>query len=278
MSSLFDKLLDKQQIISGKTFLYNEDCFDTMKNLSEHSVDVILTSPFYNTNKKAGNSHTLKNTTVQDRQYTHVRYDVHIDNMTNEEYCNFTVNLFNQFDKILKNDGVVLYNINYGAENTECLFMAINAIIMRTNFSVADVIVWKKRNALPNNCSSNKLTRIWEFVFVMCRKDEIKTFHCNKKIKDYRKTGQPSYENIYNIIEANNNDGSCPYNKATFSSELCEKLLKLYAPKDAVVYDPFCGTGTTLVACKRMGFTGIGSEISKSQCDWAIGRINGIPT
>ena len=83
------------------------------------------------------------------------------------------------------------------------------------------------------------------------------------------------YENIYNFIEAKNNDGSCPFNKATFSSELCEKLLDIYAMyDDTVVYDPFMGTGTTAVACKRMGFKCIGSEISENQVEWANKRLD----
>lgn len=34
--------------------LYNEDCFDTMERMESGKINIILTSPFYNTNKKAG--------------------------------------------------------------------------------------------------------------------------------------------------------------------------------------------------------------------------------
>ncbi len=254
--------------------IYNEDCFETMKNIPIGQFDIILTSPFYNTNKKAGKSRTLENTSVKDGQYDYVRYDTHVDNMTDEEYCDFTQNLFLEFDRILNVNGVVLYNICYGSENTEGMFLAVNSILVNTPFTIADVIVWKKKQALPNSCSPNKLTRIWEFVFVFCRKDEIKTFNCNKKITSYRSTGQAAFNNIYNFIEAKNNDGSCPYNKATYSSELCEKLLDIYAVYDDTwVYDPFMGSGTTAVACKRMGFNCIGSEISKNQVEFAKKRL-----
>lgn len=205
--------------------ILNEDCFDTMKQMSPHSVDVVLTSPFYNTNKKAGKTRTLKNTKVADGQYDYVRYDSFVDDMTDEEYSDFTKRLFLSFDNVLSPNGCILYNINYGAENTEGMFKAIYAVITETPFTIADVIVWKKPTALPNSCSSNRLTRIWEFVFVFCRRSEMKTFRCNKQVKSYRKTGQAAYENIPNLIEARNNDGSCPLNKATYSTELCEKLL-----------------------------------------------------
>lgn len=253
--------------------LFNEDCRVVMESVSGGQFDVILTSPFYNTNKKAGKTRTLNNTSVKKGQYDYVRYDVHVDNMTDEEYADYTVDLFNYFGWCLKSNGSVLYNISYGAENTECMFKAINAIITRTDFTIADVITWKKKTALPNSCSSNRLTRITEFVFVFCRKDELKTFYCNKRVTSLRKTGQKAYENITNFIEAKNNDGACPYNKATYSSELCEKLLAIYAPPGGTVYDPFMGSGTTAIACKRMGLNCYGSEISANQVRFSVDRI-----
>lgn len=69
--------------------IHNEDCFDTMDRMNKHSVDVILTSPFYNTNKKAGKTRTLENTTIKDGKYNYVRYDVHVDNMANDEVSAF---------------------------------------------------------------------------------------------------------------------------------------------------------------------------------------------
>lgn len=101
----------------------------------------------------------------------------------------------------------------------------------------------------------------------------MKTFSCNKRVKSYRKTGQAAYENVFNFIEAKNNDGVCPLNKATFSTELVEKLLAIYAKDGAVIYDPFMGSGTTAVACQRMGFDCLGSELSAAQCEYAQNRL-----
>ena len=229
--------------------------------------------PPYNTNKKAGKGRVIGNTKVKEEQYQYVRYDAFVDNFTDDEYTDFTRRLFLGFDAVLRPNGCVLYNINYGAENTEGMFKAVNAVLEDTPFTIADVIVWKKANALPNSCSSNRLTRIWEFVFVFCRRTEMKSFHCNKQVKSYRKTGQAAFENIFNLIEAKNNDGSTVLNKATFSSELVEKLLALYAPEGGTVYDPFMGTGTTAVGCVRMGLHCIGSEISEAQCQYARERV-----
>lgn len=253
--------------------IYNESNEETLKKMDNHIIDCVLTSPFYNTNKKAGGGRTLLNTKVKDGQYDYVRYDVFVDNMSNDDYAAYCVRLFNQFDRVLKNNGTVLWNISYGNENVDCLFTTINEIISKSNFSVVDVISWKKKSCMPNSCSPNKLSRICEFVFVFCRKNELNSFYANKEVISERHTGQKMYTVFYNFIEAANNDGVCPYNKATFSSELCEKLMAIYVKKGGVVYDPFMGSGTTAVACKRNGINYIGSEISKNQIDFALERL-----
>ena len=213
---------------------------------------------------------------VTPKGYSYLRYDEHVDNMTDDEYCDFTERLFLEFDRVLNLGGVVLYNLSYGNNNRDGMYKAINTIITNTPFTIADVICWKKKTALPNNCSPNKLTRIWESVFVFCRKTDIDIFYCNKPVVAERKTGQKSYGNIFNYIEAKNNDGPCPLNKATYSTDLCKQLLRIYAnpeDKDFVVYDPFMGTGTTLVACKEMDINCFGCEISKKQCEWTQNRL-----
>lgn len=193
--------------------------------------------------------------------------------MTDEEYIDWTIRLFNGFDNILKANGSVLYNVSYSSENTWMLWNMIADIQRRTPFTVADCIIWKKQNALPNNVSHNKLTRICEFVFVFCRRSEFATFNAYKGVTSTRDTGQTMYENVFNFIEAPNNDESCPIHKATYSSLLCRKLLLIYTKEGDVVYDPFMGTGTTAIGCIREKRNYIGSEISKRYCDWANRRI-----
>ena len=241
--------------------IHNEDCFETMKNL-HNSVDVILTSPPYNmTSRKGGTS---------DKG----RYDVYTDWLSEDDYLLFTENLFNCFDSILKKNKVVIYNFSYSIENPSLPYKVVDRILEKTNFTIVDTIIWKKPTGLPFPANQRRLSRIWEFVFVFCRKDEIDTFDVYKGVsKQSEKTGQVYYNVFYNFVEARNNDGKCPFNNATYSSELCEKLLRIYASPNATVYDPFIGSGTTAVACKRMGLNCIGSEISENQCKFANDRL-----
>lgn len=251
--------------------ILNEDCRETLKKLKDKSINGILTSPFYNTCRS-----TNYNKTQKSRDNYEGRYDVHLDNLTDEEYIEFTISLFNDFDRIIKDNGCVLYNLSYGSENTHLMWLVVAEIIKKTEWTVADDIIWKKKSALPNNVSPNKLTRIVEHVFVFCRKKEFKTFNCNKEVSGVRKSGQKNYKNYYNFIEAKNNDGANKLNKATYSSELCNYLLNLYFKKNDVIYDPFNGTGTTGVACLQLGMYYLGSEISKDQCDYSEKRLKKI--
>ena len=251
--------------------IYNEDCLQTMKKISKAGgkVDIVLTSPPYNTGRNCTN--------IERGMDNHERrYDIYLEERSIDEYTNWTIDIFNHYDSILKKDGCVLYNMSYGNENPEQMYLTIAEVINKTNFTIADTIIWKKKSALPNNVSHNKLTRICEFIFVFCRKDEYKTFVANKQIKSQSKTGQNYYENIYNFIEAKNNDGANKLNKATYSSELCEQLLNIYAKPNAFVYDSFNGTGTTGVACIKLGLNYIGSELSEEQCKFSIERLNSV--
>lgn len=255
----------------AKISIFNEDCFETMKRMAERGekVDIILTSPPYNTARTGKTQRSIDN-------YEN-RYDIHLDDMSPEQYADWTVRLFEAFDSILAPNGVVIYNISYGSESPESYLQATNAITNgRTVFTMGDKIIWKKKSALPNNVSHNKLTRITEDVFVYCRQKEYKTYNANKQVKSVSRTGQKYYENVFNFIEAANNDGPCAINKATFSTELVMKLLEIYATQNAVVYDPFMGTGTTAMGCEKYGTSNMvcyGSELSENQVAYANERI-----
>ena len=252
--------------------IYNEDCLQTIKKMPDNFVDCIITSPPYNT---GGRVNYWSNKIINGkREYSiEKRYDQYLDTKTTVGYINWSIDLFNSYEKILKNNGCILYNVSYGNENPDVLWLLVAEIIQNTDFMIADCIIWKKKTALPNNISKNKLTRICEFVFVIVRKDEFMTFNTNKQVTKTTGKGQNYYEVFYNILEAKNNDGSNKLNKATFSTDLVRKLLNIYVAKNSIVYDSFMGTGTTALACIKQNIDFIGSEISEDQCDYANKKI-----
>lgn len=59
--------------------------------------------------------------------------------------------------------------------------------------------------------------------------------------------------------------------------KLMEYLIKLVMPpKDGILLDPFAGSGTTILAAKRLGFDAIGIEKSAEYCKIARARIGSI--
>lgn len=258
----------------AKVYFKNEDCFTTMSNMKKvgYKVNMILTSPPYASSR---NVKTQKAIDTYNR-----RYDVYQDNMNEEEYLEWSVNLFNNFDDILEENGIIVYNISYGSEFPNAYFKLPSLIIDKTNFMIGDQMIWHKSCALPNNVG-NKLTRICEPIFIICRKNEYKTFQINKKVKSVRKdTGQKYYENIFNYIKAPNNDGACKLNKATYSSDMCLQILNIYALPNNIIYDPFMGTGTTAIACQKFNQNNdmicIGSELSAAQVEYSRQRYQNL--
>ena len=255
--------------------IFNENCFDTMNKMLEYNqkVDLILTSPPYNISRGI-------QTDIEINEHKS-KYKEYKDNLPNEEYRDFIKEVFIQFDKILNPNGVVLFNLSYAScleTDSRCsdLIKLLYKIVDETNFDIADVITWKKKSALPSN-RNNKLTRICEYIFVLCRKNEYATFNHNKQLKSWNKEKNLKYyENVFNFIEAKNNDIKTDLNKATFSTELVFKLLNIYANNNTLVYDPFMGTGTTAVACKQINLTCFGSELSKEQVEFANERLSNV--
>ena len=62
---------------------------------------------------------------------------------------------------------------------------------------------------------------------------------------------------------------------ATFPVKLPEMCIKLHgvSNKNILVVDPFCGIGSTAVACKRLGVSFVGFDIDKDYLDEAVTRV-----
>lgn len=84
--------------------IYNEDCLVTMQKLN--GVDCVLTSPPYNTKGHHGS----------DMSKHQQLYEDYLDNMTDELYSKWTCSLFEGFNRTLKNNGCVLWNISYSSK------------------------------------------------------------------------------------------------------------------------------------------------------------------
>lgn len=243
------------------TTVFCGDCIEVMNKMIKNKikVDKVITSPPYN---------------IIRPNSTDRGYDEYQDGMSNDEYIQWTLKIFDLYDNLLNKNGCIAYNMSYGTENTEVMNLTIAEILKKTNFTLADILIWKKKSATPNNVSSNKMTRICEFVYIFCRREEFNTFTSNKKkIGERDDTKQAIYENVFNFFQAENNDESNDLNKATFSSEFVNNIINRYVRNEDVVLDNFSGTGTTIFTCSSRGIRSIGIELSKKQCEYTIKRF-----
>lgn len=244
-----------------KNTIYNEDCIITLKRLQKNYIDGIITSPPYNIN-------TERSDCYYNNGYSE------LDGLNETDYLNIRANEFKEFSYVLKDKGVICYNISYAKENPILPTLLVAKIHNETDLTIADIICQKKPNAIPFQTSSTKLSRITELIYVFVKKEHLHTFNTNKEVsKINEKTGQKFYKNYINYIEAKNNDGYKCQLKASYSQDLCNQLINIYFPKGSLIYDPFTGIGTTLLSCIEKNCDYIGSEILETHYNIALNRI-----
>ena len=139
---------------------------------------------------------------------------------------------------------------------------------------LGDIIYWNKIDILPDNMSKTQSTKNISQIHLFCRKNEFKTYKTNKIVKSYRENGQANYTSISNIINAPVRDkGVKTFGNKVFSTELVKELLHMYVKKRGIVFDPFCGIGSTCLATINKNIYYIASEIDKEQVEYSRVRI-----
>jgi DNA modification methylase len=242
-----------QPIVLNKFNNYSCEAFmDTELIGKNQKVDIILTSPPYNINRK---------------------YDQYHDSKPRDQYVQWIVDLHKQFDKILAKDRVVLLNLSYSAKDPSLPYKVVTEIEEKTNFSIVDTIIWEKPGCTTNSSAFNRLDRIVEPIFVLARKSETKTFYLNAGGFTIGKNGQKySKTTIRNKIYCKNGKSNAG-NISTYSVDLVKRLIEMYGKKGDLIYDPFMGTGTTGVGSVLSNCCFVGSELSEKQVKYSDQRI-----
>jgi len=76
------------------------------------------------------------------------------------------------------------------------------------------------------------------------------------------------FQQIWNIPGASNK-----HHPAPFPVELADRLIRMFSFSGDVVFDPFCGTGTAMIAAMKSGRSSVGVEIDPEYCKTAIKRL-----
>jgi DNA modification methylase len=84
--------------------------------------------------------------------------------------------------------------------------------------------------------------------------------------------GGRSQDNVFEIDKPHVSD----LHATTKPVELVERMIANSSRPTEAVYDPFCGSGTTLVACERLGRIGYGVEIDPAYAAVTLERLSSL--
>lgn len=85
--------------------IYNIDCLDGLHQLDDESIDIIITSPPYNKCGLNGKQNGVKWKGTID-----YNDDVEVDNLPEEIYQQWQIEILNECHRVLKKDGSMFYN------------------------------------------------------------------------------------------------------------------------------------------------------------------------
>lgn len=267
-------------IETGK--IINGDCIEVMKTLPDGSVDLIVTSPPYGVG---------------------IAYDTHDDDVEFEEYKVFARNWMTEAYNLLKDDGRIALNIPYEINRQKkggrIFFVSeMYQIMKEIGFGFFGIVDLEEQSPHRSKTtawgswmspSSPYIYNPKECVVLAYKKHHI------KKVK-----GEPQWKGTPTEIEQEDGTikkktvyedtdkkefmelvfGQWNYfadtrslTKATFSTDIPTKAIKILSYKNDLVLDPFAGSGTSLVSAEILGRRWIGVELSENYCKIAEERV-----
>ena len=203
---------------------------DVERLMDGQRADICCTSPPYNANAKAPDGDVFGGKSSK-RMYTDTA-----DNRSSDEYIEFAKSALDLCFEAT--DGFVFWNVSYNANSRH---EYITQISDKLPFLIEQVC-WKKSSAIP---ITGSMRRAWEPVYVFS------TSGSGLGLKQVE-------SNYWEVSNANSQTES---HKACFPLELPSRAIRLL-PLSTKVYEPFCGSGTTMLAAEQLNRRCYGMEIS----------------
>jgi DNA modification methylase len=219
------------------------------KLMNGEKADSCITSPPYNQGNHAGDlfSHGKRKESL---------YQNDFDNKSKEEYFQFCIDILNNINLVLAEKHSIVWNVSYNAKSRDdygvILFSNLNP------FSIHETIVWNKGGSI-NLPQIGIYSRKCELVFVMSNYDEYLT---SQNYGDCRW----NYWETKKINQLENH-------KATFSIEFAERAIQELTLPSNLIFEPFCGSGTTMVAAHQLNRKCYGMELDPKYCQVIIDRM-----
>lgn len=236
--------------------IFNENCLETLSKLKDNSVDLVITSPPYNMNLRIRNGKYCSRQIVKEFS---TKYDEFEDNLPIEDFYNFHLKVLKELISI---SPIVFYNISIVTGSKRAFFKIIGEL----NEYLKEIIVWDKGTSQPA-MQFNVLNRQSELILVFEKANAIS--------RQFQKANfeRGTLSDVWQIKKGKK-DKEIVGHSAVFPEELVNKILLNFSNENNLVYDPFLGTGTTAVACKKLNRRFLGSEISEKYIEIAQKRLN----
>lgn len=230
------------------------DCRKLLKTIPSNSINLVVTSPPYNIGKPYGK--------YQDK-ITLDKWEELIDEVTKEVY------------RVLAPNGSFFLNLSpvpLGSNKEIIPLPFIGYQIIKNNgFYLRNMITWTFNNMqnCVNRLSGRYENILWgvkdlnDYVFNL---DDIRIPYITKNDKRLKngKGRNPTdvwyFDRVNNMTKKKLNLS----HPTIYPLPMIERIIKMSSVPGDTVLDPFLGSGTTLVAAKRLGRNGIGFELDES--------------
>jgi site-specific DNA-methyltransferase (adenine-specific) len=214
--------------------LYHGDSFEVMASMADESVDCVITDPPFTERTHKG---ARKNTA------TGVQDLIHFDSFT-EEKLHIA---FEQLARVTK--GWVVSSLDYA-----------HAFSFDENppkgLRQMRIGVWVKKNATPQ-ISGDRPAQGWEAISYLHRLDKKAVWNGGGHHGNY----------VTNIPQATGH----PTPK---SLSMVSSLVERFSNPSDLIFDPFAGGGTTLLAARNLGRRVIGVELEEKYCELIANRLS----
>jgi len=213
-----------------------------------------------------------------------------------EDYIDWYRAVAENIASVLPADGSYFLNIKEHAEDGQRHLYVKDltiAHVRQWGWRFVDEFCWRKTdNGVPGGWG-NRFKNAWEPIFHFCLNCTIKfrpeaVSHASEDCFDYSPDTPKSnsgsgllgeHEDRHkgiarpsNVVEAKSESDQGSHS-APFPRAIPEFFVKAFSDPGDVVFDPFLGSGTTMVAAALLDRSGYGIEISPSYCDVALRRL-----
>lgn len=225
------------------------DALTILKSLPENIVDVGVTSPPYNKgeNKKGW-------------LVANVKYSGASDKLPEELYQKNQTEVLDEIFRITKPGGSFFYNHKIRWERGKLLHPM--DWLRKTKWVIRQEIIWDRMIAA--NIRGWRFWQVEERIYWLYKQKG------HNLIGEELKPKHALLTSIWRFPPERNNPHPAP-----FPLELPVRCIYsvMDGKKNGLVIDPYCGSGTTLVAAKILGYDFIGIDISKDYCKFTEERL-----